>query len=194
MQLVESDDPIRMCESEEVPGWFKSLGINKLEMTELMGHWGVMRSISPAQVQYSSDWASSVPDLLKNVVALLTEKRKQELRFALLEITNNEFEKRINRLESIQTQIVPIDSFGPEPYILLKPILVAVHSVEGGFDAGWFDANMHFSGDNEEEAVSNLKGFILDSFESFSDKYPDKLGPEPTRQLAIMREYIQKKP
>jgi hypothetical protein len=112
----------------------------------------------------------------------------------LLEVTLSDFEKRIQRLESLQTWIIPIDSFAPEPYKLLKTILVTVHPVEGGYSAGWFDANIHFSGDNEEEAVSNLKSLILDFFNIFSNEAAESLGPEPTRQLALMKEYIQKMP
>jgi hypothetical protein len=102
--------------------------------------------------------------------------------------------KRIHRLESIQTRIIPIDSFAPEPYDVLKTILVSVHCIEGGFNAGWFDANIHSSGDNEEEAVSNLKSLILDFVDSLSNEPAEKLGPEPTRQLAVLKEYIQKRP
>ena len=57
---------------------------------------------------------------------------------------------------------MPIDTFAPEPYVVLKTILVTVSSVNGEFNAEWFDANIHFSGENEQEAVSNLKGLILD--------------------------------
>jgi hypothetical protein len=91
-----------------------------------------------------------------------------------------------------KTRIIPVDSFAPEPYRVLKPILVSVHCVEGGFNAGWFDANIRSSGDNEEEAVSNLKSLILDLVDSLSKESAEKLGPEPTRQLAVLKEYIQK--
>ena len=111
----------------------------------------------------------------------------------LFEVTLSDFERRIQRLESLQTKIIPIDSFTPEPYRPLKTILVTVHPVEGGYSAGWFDANIHSSGDNEEEAVSNLKSLILDFFDKFSNEPAERLGPEPTRQLAVLREYIQKR-
>lgn len=100
----------------------------------------------------------------------------------------------MQRLESLQTRIIPIDSFAPEPYNILKTILVTVHPDEGEFDAGWFDANIHSSGDNEEEAVRNLKGQIIDLFDSFSVLPYDKLGPEPKRQLLVMKQFIQKNP
>ncbi len=92
------------------------------------------------------------------------------------------------------TQCVPINTFAPEPYELIRPILVAVHRAQGGFNAGWFDANIHSSGANEEEAVANLKSLILDFFDSFSKEPPEKLGPEPTRQLAILRQFLRRNP
>jgi hypothetical protein len=105
-----------------------------------------------------------------------------------------DFEKRIHRLESLQTKIVPVGSFSPEPYDVLKTILVSVHSIEGGFSASWFDANIHASGDNEEEAVSSLKSLVLDFFDTYSNEPVGALGPEPARQLAVLREYLRKKP
>jgi hypothetical protein len=120
--------------------------------------------------------------------------RKQEIQFAVVQLAVDGLEMRMQKLESLQTKIIPIDSFAPEPYVILKPILVAVHAIEDEFEASWFDANIHFSGGNEEEAVSNLKGLILDCFDRFSGKTPEQLGPEPVRQLAVMREYIQKRP
>ena len=115
------------------------------------------------------------------------------MQLGLLQIKIAEFDKRIHRLESIQTRVVPIDSFAPEPYALSKTILVSVHCVEGGFNAGWFDANIHASGDNEEEAVSNLKSLILDFFDRLTNEAPEQFGPDPTHQLAVLREYLTKK-
>jgi hypothetical protein len=113
---------------------------------------------------FEENWAESVPLLLANVFSLVAEKKKQEIRFSLLQIAFKGVEERLSRLELAQATIIPINSFSPEPYDLLKTILVSVRCVEGGFNAGWFDANIHSSGDNEEEAVGNLKSLILDFF------------------------------
>jgi hypothetical protein len=110
----------------------------------------------------------------------------------LLEVALSDFERRIQRLESLQTKIIPIDTFAPEPYAVLKTILATVHSEEGEYEAGWFDANIHSGGNNEEEAVRNLKGQIIDLYESFSTVPIEKLGPEPKRQLLVMRQFMQK--
>jgi hypothetical protein len=122
----------------------------------------------------------------------MQKKKNQEIQFAVIQLAVDRIEKRMQRLESLQTKIIPIDSFAPEPYSVLKPILISVQAIEEEFEASWFDANIHFSGGNEDEAVRNLKGLILDRFDSCSNKSPDRLGPEPIRQLAVMREYIQK--
>jgi hypothetical protein len=110
----------------------------------------------------------------------------------LFEILTNDFQIRLHKLESAQTKIVPINTFAPEPYELLKTFLVSVQSVEGGFEAGWYDANIHTTGENEEEAVSNLKSLILDFFDSLSKESQEKLGIEPKRQLAVIRIFIKR--
>jgi len=145
-----------------------------------------------ATLTFDTDWALDVPELITRIATLTQEKKRRELEFNLVQFAIVGLERRMQMLESLQTKIIPIDSFAPEPYVVLKPILIAVQATEEEFEASWFDANIHFSGGNEEEAVTNLKGFILDCFDNFSSKTPDKLGPEPIRQLAVMRGYIQK--
>lgn len=130
-----------------------------------------------------------MPALMAKLASVIAERKQQELRAFV-----DNFEKRIHRLESMQTLVVPINTFEPEPYELLKTFFVSVHAVEGGFHAGWFDANIHTTGDNEEEAVSNLKSLILDFFEIFSNEPNNNLGPEPKRQLEVLKQYILKKP
>jgi hypothetical protein len=141
---------------------------------------------------FSPDWASVVPSLIAKLASDVAEKKKLELRFNLFEILTNDFQIRLHKLESAQTKIVPINTFAPEPYELLKTFLVSVQSVEGGFEAGWYDANIHTTGENEEEAVSNLKSLILDFFDSLSKESQEKLGIEPKRQLAVIRTFIKR--
>jgi hypothetical protein len=155
---------------------------------------GVMLPESDEVVGYMVDWMVSVPELIKAVSVQFAEKKQLELRANLLEIVLAELKSRIEQLESNRSIIVPINTFSPEPYDILKPILVSVHAVEDEYEAGWHDANIHTSGENEEEAVSNLKSLILDIFEIFSNEPTDKLGPEPKRQMEILKQFIQKKP
>jgi predicted RNase H-like HicB family nuclease len=87
----------------------------------------------------------------------------------------------------------PITTFAPEPYEASPPALVVIQRSEDAFVASFFDANIHASGDTEEEAFRNLKSLILDIFESLSGEPPGRLGPEPKRQLAVLRQLIRKR-
>lgn len=87
--------------------------------------------------------------------------------------------------------LVLIQTFAPEPYDLLRPLSVAVRPDEDEFSACFPDANLTAFGDNEFEAVEHLKGMILDTFDKFSSGR--KLGPGPTKQLAVLREFIRRR-
>ncbi len=87
--------------------------------------------------------------------------------------------------------LVPVQTFAPEPYDLLKPLSVTVQSDEDEFSACFPDANLTAFGDNEFEAVEHLKAMILDTFDKFSSGR--KLGPGPTKQLAVLREFVRKR-
>jgi predicted RNase H-like HicB family nuclease len=83
-----------------------------------------------------------------------------------------------------------IQSFAPEPYRLLQPIQVTIEPEADGFVASFFDANISASGETEQEAFENLKGLTLDIFDSLGREAPERLGPEPARQLAVLRSLI----
>jgi hypothetical protein len=96
-------------------------------------------------------------------------------------------------LESTGTTLIPINTLAPEPFEVLKIFVVGVHPVEGGFQASWRDANIETTGDNEAEAIENLKSLIIDSFEILTSEPKKNLGPESRRQLAILTEFIAAK-
>jgi predicted RNase H-like HicB family nuclease len=89
------------------------------------------------------------------------------------------------------TKIVPVQTFAPEPYSLLKPMSVLIEDFEDGYLASFFDANIGTSGETEQEAFENLKSLVLDMFDSLSREAPERLGPEPARQLAVLRSFIR---
>lgn len=110
----------------------------------------------------------------------------------------SEFAKRKDATQvpkpgAMAAMAVFITTFAPEPYELRHPLLVILQREDQGFIAGFFDANIHASGDNEEEAFRNLKSLILDVFDSLRAESPENLGPEPKRQLAVLEEFISKK-
>ena len=84
--------------------------------------------------------------------------------------------------------LVPVQTFTPEPYDLLKPLSVVVQADGDEFSACFPDANLTAFGDNEFEAVEQLKAMILDTFDKFSSGR--KLGPGPAKQLAVLREFV----
>lgn len=86
---------------------------------------------------------------------------------------------------------VPVESFGPEPYDVLLPLTVVVTATEDEFEAAFFDANLHACGNTPEEAVANLKGVLLDSYDRLTELGDENLGPEPLRQKAVLSRHIR---
>lgn len=111
-----------------------------------------------------------------------------------------DFEARLRRVEqdlklhlqATHSLIVPISTFTPEPYEVLRPLFAVVTQSEEQFIASFFDANVHASGDTQEEALTHLKSLVLDTFDSLARESPDTLGPESQRQLAVLREFISR--
>jgi predicted RNase H-like HicB family nuclease len=103
--------------------------------------------------------------------------------------------ERLGRLETnlgpVSSKAVAIQTFAPEPYHLSSPISVTVEEdAAGNFVASFFDASISATGENEQEAFENLKSLILDTFDSLNREALAKLGPEPRRQLAVLRSFI----
>jgi Arc/MetJ-type ribon-helix-helix transcriptional regulator len=92
----------------------------------------------------------------------------------------------------VQTAVIPITTLAPEPYRVLRDIPAVVEPAGDGFIATFFDGNISTSGDTEVEAVSNLWSLILDIFEYLDCEPSDSLGPEPTRQLAVLRVFLKR--
>jgi len=90
-----------------------------------------------------------------------------------------------------QTIWVPVESFAPEPYEVLRRFTAVVTPLEEGFEAGFYDANIHASGDTEQEAVENLKSLLLDYFDRLNELDDSVLGPEPSRQKRILNIHIR---
>jgi type I restriction enzyme, S subunit len=72
------------------------------------------------------------------------------------------------------------------------PIPVSVQKIDRTFVASFVAANLHASGDTVEEAVSNLKYLLVDSFDLLLTHRPDELGPGPKRQLSVLQSYMGK--
>ena len=118
--------------------------------------------------------------------------KPEKNRVAQLERKVRALEKQCNQLRDSETLLVPIETLSPEPFAVKKVFQVVVRPSDGEFIATLFDANLGMTGDTAEEAVANLKATIVDTFDLF-EANESKLGPEPKRQLAILRELIHRR-
>lgn len=96
------------------------------------------------------------------------------------------------------THFNPIDSnshtsirnFPGEPYAVRSPIPVSIERIdEGDYLASFEEANIASPGITFQEAYQNLAIELLNIFEKFTEE-KNNLGPEPTRQLNILRRYL----
>ncbi|HEY8019580.1 MAG TPA: hypothetical protein VIH93_00675 [Thermoanaerobaculia bacterium] len=107
--------------------------------------------------------------------------------------TLRSLEERLSAVESQQTSApctVHITSFAPEPYAIKKPIPITISPEADEFKATFFDAGISASGDTQSEAFSNVRELILDLFDGLSELPALQLGPEPQRQLAVLRDFV----
>ena len=140
-------------------------------MSDKNAEGNVMSAVVPASV---SPWG--VP-----VAQNLCEALREEIR-----------ELKATLAQIIQTAVIPITTMAPEPYKILQSIPAVVVPAADGFNATFFDANIATSGDTQEEAFSNLRSLILDTFEYLGSEAQETLGPEPARQLAVLREFLKR--
>lgn len=97
--------------------------------------------------------------------------------------------KRLRDGESI---VIPMTTLDPEPYQLLREVMVVVQpDGPDSFVATFFDANINASGNTQVDAVANLKDMMIVLFETLGKER--KLGRGPARQLAILRNLIRGK-
>ena len=195
-EKVQTHERFRGVIQDKPIGWVPSeteLSVPKNWCSPYHYDEGSIKVTRTATLTIDANWAMVVPQLITELATLAKEKQRRDIESNLLRFAILGLERRMQRLESLQTKIIPIDTFAPEPYNLLKTIRVSVNVAADEFEAGWYDANIHSGGDNEEEAVNNLKGQILDVFESYSSLPIAKLGPKPKKQLLVMQQFIQKR-
>ena len=101
-------------------------------------------------------------------------------------------ERRVSELERSAPICVPIETFAPEPYEVRKAFHAVLQAQGEEYVASFFDANLSASGATQEEAVFNLKDVIVAVFETLTEHEPAKLGPEPAKQLEVLKEFIRR--
>ena len=99
---------------------------------------------------------------------------------------------RVEKLEKAEKSVmVPITTLDPEPFELIRDLPVVVVREDDGYLATFFDAGIGMTGDSREEAVANLRLLLVDMFDDF-ETHEAQLGPEPERQLAVLRIFIRR--
>ena len=85
-----------------------------------------------------------------------------------------------------------ITDFSEEPYRVLKAIPVTVRSLDIGDDveAAFEEGNIAWVAMSRVDAINGLKAEILNTLED-CEANEGRLGPEPARQLAVLRTYIE---
>ena len=86
--------------------------------------------------------------------------------------------------------IVPVQFLDDERVTLIRPFYVVVEEADDSFIATFFDAHISASGETEWEAIDNVKDLVVAAFHRLRRAPADKLGPIPTRQIAVLRHFI----
>jgi len=137
----------------------------------------------------SSDWTSLAQTLMERLSLV------NRIEFVEKELKN--VSSRLTRIEGLCEKAfqgvvcVPISTFAPEPFEIIRDFSVVVQPEEDCFVATLFDANISSSGETREEAVSNVKDLILMIFRGFEDD--DELGPAMIRQKHALLSLIRRK-
>jgi hypothetical protein len=85
-----------------------------------------------------------------------------------------------------------LSSLDDDAFELLRPITITFERTEFGYIASFSEANMAVSGITKHDALQALEVEILDAFEDWmADE--SALGPGPSQQLAVLKNYISKK-
>lgn len=136
------------------------------------------------------DWHHEIHELLNRI----TDDLQINPQVITLEKEIELLKNRITKLEENKSIIVPIETFAPEPYELLKPFHIVLQQDEDEFIASFFEANLGASGDTKKEAIDNLKDIIISTFEILKEHKESQIGPEPFRQLKVLEEFIREIP
>jgi hypothetical protein len=92
---------------------------------------------------------------------------------------------------SVQPTAINQSDVAPgEPYLIKAPIPIKLIQ-EGALDftAAFDEAGILIGGEGRRDAVEALANELLDVFDYFT-KHEAELGPEPQRQLSVLRKYI----
>lgn len=134
-----------------------------------------------------------IGNLMEDFTAALLPRWEVAVRLETLQREVALLKGRCAVLERLSPILVPIESFAPEPYEVVKPLHAVVRYQNEQYIASFFDANLSASGDTQVEAVLNLKDIIASTFEILTTLQESELGPGPLQQRKVLEEFVQKK-
>ncbi len=175
------------------------LGDIEFELGEAYGLanvWGITRDIcgrAPREETIADNWEEALGGFVNDFAGALVRKLGSVTRIETIEAEVLLLKDRCVLLERTAPLVVPIETFAPEPYEVIKPFHCVVRLQDGEYIASFFDANLSASGDTYSEAVFNLKDVIVGTFEMLTMMDEDDLGPGPLQQKRVLEEFMQGK-
>ena len=122
-----------------------------------------------------------------------------ELRISDLTRQCKTLQNRVSQLEeTAPSVVVPINTFAPKPFELIKPVLALVEPVidENGepceYIASFVDGALSATGDTLEEAIALLKSRMTSQYRFLASLPADRLGRTPQRQLTALRSVMRR--
>jgi len=143
--------------------------------------------------EYPMHWTSALSEAVGKLLEAVEERRRKHAILQGLEERVQELEEKVAEFASRDSLIVPITTFAPEPFEVIREIKSVVQVSDDEFCASFFDANVNAAGCNEAEAIDNLKDLILSRFQFLEAQPPEKLGRALAKQLAVLREFVRRR-
>jgi hypothetical protein len=136
---------------------------------------GLTKFIMEAQWK---NWGLSVASLKEEIRGLTSE----------VEALKGE----IQQLRKARTFVLPLTSLAPQPFQMTLQIPVTIEGDGEDFTATFMEANLSASGETEADAIANFKDTLVSSYKILEEMNPNKLGPLPSRQWAILKSVVKR--
>jgi hypothetical protein len=98
-----------------------------------------------------------------------------------------------DRLSDVPTRSVPLQTLGPGPLELARPILVTLAPMGDEVEAGWIEANLYTGGETDHEALTNLASLISDVYGMLDALGEGEMGPPVLRQRALLQGFVRRR-
>jgi len=99
---------------------------------------------------------------------------------------------KVDRLAANPVHTICVRSFAPEPFEVAVPLdILIAPDEEDGFQAAFLDAKLHAYGETKEDALSNIKATILDTYRRLCEMPDTRLGRSMLRQKQVLNHYLR---